>query len=253
MKGTRVAVVVILLGVIVSARPAAADNTTQAEAVSLMVGQMPLLTPAITDASPERWYKWRVRAGRSYCVEVSTGDTENNASDSTLEVLRGPGTLLLGNDDAVTEPDGYRSSRICYISSTLDAAENFARVQDLGTGSHQYRIRVVETTLFSDWFYVGADYSAYTLIRNTTDASVTYRVNWRNAAGAVVATTAAPVAGNADVFFDARAFAGALAATNGSVEIAHNGSPDAIVASTTVLSPTTGLSFDAPFMRRQPW
>jgi hypothetical protein len=40
------------------------------------------------------------------------------------------------------------------------------------------------------------------------------------------------------------------AAGSGTVEIVHDGPPDAIVASTTVLSPTTGLSFDAPFVKR---
>jgi hypothetical protein len=40
---------------------------------------------------------------------------------------------------------------------------------------------------------------------------------------------------------------------NGTVEIAHDGSPDALVGQMTSLSATTGLNFDAPLFQRRPW
>jgi hypothetical protein len=245
------AVVSVVLGVGVFGPPAWAQE------INLMMGQMPVLTPVINDASPMRSVSWNVRTGRSYCVEVGIGDTEINNGNPQITVYEDDFIMVIGsNDNATTEPHGNSGSRFCYIPTASQAGYNVGAISDMSAGSHQYRVRVVETTLFSDWFYVGGDYSAYTLIRNTTDTPVAYRVNWRNGSGMVVATTGAglsTVLENGDTFVDARMFPGALAATNGSVEIVHTGPPGAIVASTTVLSATTGLSFDAPFMTRPTW
>jgi hypothetical protein len=88
---------------------------------------------------------------------------------------------------------------------------------------------------------------------NTTNTTLSYTINWRNSSGTIVATTTATLDGDDSIAIDARSFPGAFAAASGTVEIAHTGFPDAIVASTTVLSGTTGLSFDAPFMKRTSW
>ncbi len=80
-----------------------------------------------------------------------------------------------------------------------------------------------------------------------------YTINWRDSSGTSVATTSGVLGGNTSATVNAELFAGAETAGSGTVEVVHDGSPDAIVASTTVLSGSTGLSFDAPFVRRQPW
>jgi hypothetical protein len=49
---------------------------------------------------------------------------------------------------------------------------------------------------------------------------------------------------------NARDHVNALLFSSGTVEILTDSTPGAIVASTTVLSGTTGLSFDAPFSTR---
>jgi len=113
--------------------------------------------------------------------------------------------------------------------------------------------RVVETTLFSNWFFTGGDYSAFTLLRNTTNAAANYTVNWRSGAGAIVATSSGSLPANGSVFMNARTFPALVATVSGTVEVVHNGSPDALVASSTIMSPSTGLSFDAPFMKRAAW
>jgi hypothetical protein len=40
---------------------------------------------------------------------------------------------------------------------------------------------------------------------------------------------------------------------NGTVEIAHDGSPDALIGQMTSLSALTGLGFDAKMFSRVPW
>jgi hypothetical protein len=277
-----VTIVFPLLLVIAGSRPAAAQpgciaNTHPTCSIRIMVGQVPFLTPMapLTPAGTVlAWYLYDIVPGRSYCVEAVAADAGDWGSPtSPANVIEYPiildpaltvfgadtvGVLAVG-DDGVGEPPAAGNGRACYIPTA--PGPNYGAVRNephalegAGQPWRQFRVRVVETTLFSDWFYVGADYSAYTLIRNSMDSGLNYVVNWRNAGGAVVATTGMlPLAGNGTMFFDARSFAGALAVGHGSVEIAHTGPPGAISASTTVLSATTGLSFDAPFTARPTW
>ena len=107
--------------------------------------------------------------------------------------------------------------------------------------------------LYAQPFVSSGDYSAFTLIRNTTSSDLHYTVNWRDGAGSIVGTIRGTLAGNGSAFVNARDVAGALAAGHGTIEIAHDSSPDAVVATTTVLSATTGLSFDTVFAKRATW
>jgi hypothetical protein len=118
------------------------------------------------------------------------------------------------------------------------------------TGTFDMQATVYDTTLFSNWFFLGGDYSAFTLVRNTTSSAVNYKISWRNAGGAIVASTTGAVAANGSVAVNGGAFAAAVAAVSGTVEITHDAPVGGLVASTTVLSGTTGLSFDAPFQIR---
>jgi len=101
--------------------------------------------------------------------------------------------------------------------------------------------------------HVGGDYSAFTMLRNTTSDPLPYTVTWRNNAGASVASQSGTLPGNGGTIINARALAGALAAGSGTVDIVHSGLPGAIVATTTVLSATTGLGFDTVFASRPTW
>jgi hypothetical protein len=124
-------------------------------------------------------------------------------------------------------------------------------VTQTDSGPRSYRFTVVETTLWTNWFFVGSDYSSYTLLRNTTATDIHATLTWRDANGTAVASESVTIAGRAIVYRDARASAaGAIA---GSVEVAHDGQREALVGSQTTLSATTGLSFDTIFMQRRGW
>jgi hypothetical protein len=242
----------------------AAQNVDAQSAQNVMVGQQPW-SFTLSDAVPGRWYVFTARAGRSYCIEMTAeawNTGSNGPSDTFVIVYEADGTTMItSNDDTQEEPfsgenrnvpgGGKGLSRACFVAPAT-ASVPF-RVYTPDPSAASYTARVVETTLFSNWFFVGGDYSAFTLIRNTTSSSVTYKVNWRDASGAIVGTANGTVAADGSAVLNARSVPAAVTAGAGTVEIVHTASPDAIVASTTVLSATTGLSFDAPFSKRVPW
>src|SRR5207249_3878447 len=112
-----------------------------------------------------------------------------------------------------------------------------------------YVLTLAETTLWANWFFIGGDYSAYIILRNTTDTTVHSTITWRGADGASVGTVSVAIPAGAVKFYDARTNTNGAAA--GSVEIAHDGEPQALVGSATTLSATTGLSFDTLTMQRR--
>jgi hypothetical protein len=66
----------------------------------------------------------------------------------------------------------------------------------------------------------------------------------------VVGTRTVAIPARGVSFYEARANTDGTAAA-GSVEVAHDGEPDALVGSQTTLSPATGLSFDTITMQRR--
>ena len=67
--------------------------------------------------------------------------------------------------------------------------------------------------------------------------------------GAIAGTTTVSVPANGNVFVRVEGDLG-ISNSSGSLQIAHTGTAGAITANTTVLSPLTGISFDAPFVPR---
>ena len=252
---------VILLG-LPFAPDAAADNTTSGAASSLMIGQTPV-TAAISTTTPERWYRIvPFVTGRSYCVETATAPSETTSLDTRVTVFRGDATTVVVESVAASnEPfNNAVGDRACFINQLFNEVLTIRVDSRPGfggpTGSPlSFTLRVVETTLFSNWFFLGSDYASFTLIRNATSTPVNVTVNWRSlGTGAVLATTTMAVAGNGGVAVNAGSFVPSPATNpNGNVEIAHDGSPEAVMATTTVLSATTGLSFDTVFSQRRAW
>jgi hypothetical protein len=255
MRLGSVAVVTILLTICFPAA-AAADNTTVTSAYSLMPGGT-AAEAFVSDANPLRWYWFIASAGRSYCAETQGGvhfDTSATAGiiDTVLSVIESDTTTVIISNDDASEPGGGFLSRACWRA--LSTEVTYIRVgRNISGTAYSVRTRIVETTLFSPWFFVGSDYSAYTVLRNTTRISVSYTINWRNLAGTIVATSDGTLPANGTTFINGASLAPVVVAGSGSVEITYVGSPGAIVANTTVLSPTTGLSFDAPFAMRPTW
>jgi hypothetical protein len=244
-----------LVGVLVTLLPAlcfAQAATTPEEAVlNAHMGQV--LQLSIDDTETQKWYLYQVVAGRSYCAEVGAYEWQNKRSDSVVTVYRANTTTVIGEDDDAfeNEPFSHRGSRVCFIAPASEAT--YVRVADLPAGTNYYTLRLVETTIWASWFFIGGDYNSFVLLRNTTNTNVNYTMTWRNPAGAIVGSTSGTVSGNAAIVLNTRTYVTNPAEANGSVEIAHTGSPQALGGQVTTLSATTGLNFDSAFFQRQTW
>jgi hypothetical protein len=230
-----------------------AQNTSFGSAVHLLVGQSPVRVTLPT-ATPVRFYDAVVVGQRSYCAEASGSENEINPTDPTLTVYAADQTTTLGSDTGTTvEPKGLTASRVCFIAPASGLI--YIRIQpESGFEDREYTLRIVETTLYTNWFFVGDDYSSFTLIRNTTNTPVSYKIFWRNLAGGGLGVPQlGSIPANGVAALDARAISQAIAAISGSVEIAHTGSPEALIGTQTTLSGGTGLSFDTLFFQRRAW
>ncbi len=203
----------------------------------------------------QKWFQFELRAGRSYCIEAGAGEFHSSdsdeADDTIVALFASNGTTLLGSsDDASSEPDSVFGSRFCFIST---GTSHFVRLTDFSAGTYTYRLRLVETTLFASWFFIGGDYNAFTLLKNTTTTTISYTMTWRNAAGTIVGTTSGTVPPNGGVGINAKTFVNPAVTINGTVEIVHTASPEGLVGQVSSLSTTTGLNFDSTIFQRKPW
>jgi len=212
------------------------------------------VTVAFNFNTEEKWYVFKLRAGRSYCAEVTTGSQELNLTDPIVAVFQSNGaSVIASNDDTSTEPDSVTQSRACFVLPSAGSEVTYVRVTHLVNATRTHQMRLVETTMFCPWFFIAGDYNAFSLIRNTTDTPLNAVVNWRNGSGAIVGTTNVVIPGNGNVALNANTFVNNATTSTGSIEIAHNGSEDALKAGTTTISPTTGIGFDSLFEQRRPW
>lgn len=234
-----------------------AQNATFGTSVHLLVGQTPSRISLPTGSST-RYYDAPVTAKHSYCAEATSSDTELNDANPSITVYRADQSTVLGVESAQNEPRGAGASRVCFIAPATETAYVEIAPASAAYENREYALRFVETTLWTNWFFTGGDYSSYTLLRNTTNATVTVDLLWRNEGGAIVAThPGLAVPANGVLCLDARlalSCAGTVCSTMaGSVEAAHNASPEAIVGSQTTLSGSTGLSFDTLLFQRRAW
>jgi sugar lactone lactonase YvrE len=192
----------------------------------------------LANASAAQWISAALVGGRSYCLQMMPAPTATTSGTPTIAFFP-PNSS--SPDDQVTGA----TPRLCGGSD-----EDFAislRITQSDSSSRSYRFQLVETTLFTNWFFTGGDYSSFTLLRNTTDQTINGGVLWYSDAGAFAGGQDFQIAPGGVVFFDARTNANV---TTGSVQIQHDGPPQGLVGSQTTLSATTGLSFDTIFVDR---
>ena len=232
---------------------AMAENNTAPLAKNVLIGSVSTDALGVAPAD-QNWFRYQVKAGRSYCAEVDNGEVETSIRDTVLTVYRTDGTTIVGaNDDIADEPAASVLSRVCYIA-TVDE-DNLAKVTTGATGTAgTFRIRIVDTTLFCPWFFSGAGFEAFILVKNTTATARQTTVTLYSPAGASLGTQSgtAPVNGSYNLQVSAASPTGfGLASANGGVQIAHNGPPGALIANVTSLSFGSGVSFDTPASPRQ--
>jgi hypothetical protein len=247
-----------LIAVLATTSRASADNTTAGNARFLMMGETQSQTLSSTVTS--RWYKANLTAGRSYAVYVWAPFTDASIEAPSIQnigfftdagVTAAPG-VDLSEQEVDIDVSGFNHEQTKIIPTTSGTFWIEVPVVSTPTNAYTIHVMLMETTLFSSWYFVSAPsgYNGYITIRNNASTSVSATVTVYSAAGAVLGTSTISIPGNGNTFV----LASSLGATSsGSAQIAHNGPPGAITANITTLSAMTGLSFDAPFGPRMQW
>jgi len=243
----------VVLAVALALCPAVAhaQNTTFGSSVHLLVGQAPVRVTLAT-GSADRYYDAPVAQNRSYCAEATASDTELNAADPALIVYRADQTTSLGPDIGTQEPKGLTAARVCFIAPATETA--FIKLSPASPAfeNREYTLRFVETTLWANFYYTGGGFSSFSFLRNTTSSAVTFDIRWFDQGGVQKGQLLAQsLAANGVFFYDALTAVGANGV--GSVQIAHSGSPEAIVGSQTTMSFAGGLAFDTLMFQRRAW
>ena len=158
------------------------DNDTPFAAKDLQLGGVSTDTLG-APPNAQNWFRYTVRAGRSYCVEVDNGRGEISIRDTVLSLFRADTSTSIGTNDNITdEPGGPLLSRFCYIApATEDNLANVTAGAANTTGT--FRVRVVDTTVFCPWFFSGSGFEAFILIKNTTGRRERDRPSWPRRAG----------------------------------------------------------------------
>lgn len=99
-------------------------------------------------------------------------------------------------------------------------------------------------------WYIGGDYRTFVELKNTTTEDLSVTLFIRHGKDAVTEETFEMPAQQSRAI-DIREFKPVLDGdVTGSLELRHNGVPGAIVANSTIMSRSLGLSFDSPFIPR---
>lgn len=259
--------IAVLISLLLSAIPsvALAQNTASGSSFGYIVGQGPIniFIGNTVGTDTERWYTTEFVQGKSYCVELFRANSEYNVDlDLVVQIINPPSTVLftfdnhpMGGDPGLG--DNSRWTRGCFIPTLATQAYWIRMSRSVcctgRTGNLQFQIS--DTTLHGPWWFVnsGSGYNAFFEIANISTAAVNIEVTIRQANGAVIGAKQSrliPAFGNI-AMSAASDFGAVVTAASGSAQISHDGPPGAIVANTTSLSGTQGLSFDSPFLSRQ--
>jgi hypothetical protein len=255
---------------------ASAQNNTPATAATYVTGQGWINVNVAGLPDNLRWYRYGVVGGHSYCAEQVADKSPTTTQDGYVEVRRQDRTTVIGAGDdvagAAVEP-GFDNElktpgRVCYVAPATE--NNYVQVSNCcgavpAVTANTYQFRVVDTTLYSPWFFSGSGYEAFILLRNTTAAELRVTVTLRSTAGVALGSQMATV--NAGASYNLQVSAPppggfGLASASGTVEVAFQGSgvsatfagaAGSLLGNVTTLSFGQGVSFDAPMVPRQDW
>src|SRR5580765_3528287 len=159
-----------------------------------------------------------------------------------LVVYREDQTSAVFNlDQSSGEPRSIAAARKCFIAPGTERFYFKLSPRTPAFENREYAMRIVETTLLANWFFVGDDYSSYTLIRNTTNTRIeNLIVTWRDAAGGAIYSEGRALGANGMWAVNARTIQPSVRdARTGVIEISHSGPPDSIVGFLLTITATT--------------
>jgi hypothetical protein len=263
MKGRRFLVTFLTAFAVVcilSPSVAQAANTTCANADFLFLGERAQYNIASTGSL---FFKARVTANRSYAIlawgpfqDVSEGGVDLNVtlySDNScttgasgvdptdyepLVSLPSPGGHVADHDNLIPPADG-----VVYIQ----VANNIG-------APYLVHVLIIETTLFSPWWFTGGTNQAFIEIRNNMNEPTTPQITLYASNGLPCGTvTDRTIPGNGNMAISVNSTGSCASALSGSAQIAFAGTPGGLTANTTTLDVPNGTSFDSPFTPRMVW
>jgi hypothetical protein len=237
--------------------PAAwADNTTCANAEPLIVGSQDVDFLA---ASGSIFFKTALTAGRSYIFWVYPPD--NDASEGTTAVSLALFTnssctiAAATTDTGEREPlDNITGADVDQISIKPTASGTYwLQISNGVANAYNVETTVIETSIFSPWWFVGGTNQAFVTLRNNMDTTTSVTLTLFHNNGTVCGSEIISIGGNDNLFRVVNDFPTCVTAAFGSAMITYFGPPGGIAANTTVIDAVQGVSFDEPFTPRMVW
>ena len=249
-------VVACAIGLVITPVVARAANTTCANADFLFHNERASNT---LGASSNLFYKTNVVAGRSYAVmawgptqDVGEGGVSVSVdlySDNTCTTTAG-GTDQTDNEPYLFGIIGHAADHDNIIPTTTGPI--YIRVNNSIASAYTVHVVIVETTLFSPWWFSGGTNQAFVEVRNNMLGPTNALVTLYRSDGTVCGTADVPLAGNGNAAIVVGSI-GTCAGGSGSAQIAFAGTPGGLIANITTIDGPNGTSFDSPFAPRMVW
>ena len=163
-------------------------------------------------------------------------------------------TVAPGGDATDYEPildaDSHATDTDSLVPTT--SGTFYIRITNVLATAYTINFIVVETTLFSPWWFTSGSNAAFVEVRNNMSASTTAHLTFYRADGAVCGTSSVIVAGNGNTALSIGVL-GTCAGGSGSAQISFPGTPGGMAANITTIDAVNGTSFDSPFTPRMVW
>jgi hypothetical protein len=260
MKGRRVLVTFIAACAtvcIMTPSVAQAANTTCPNANFIALGQHSGFYTI--GASGALFFKARLQAGRSYSLSAwapfqdagqSTVSLDINVyTDSACSVLAAGGSATdFEPAFDVDSHGGDTDTIIPTVSGTF-----YIRVDNTVATAYGMYLLVMETTLYSPWWFTGGTNQAYVELRNNMSQTTTGTLTFYSATGVVCGTSNFTIAANGNSAVQINGVGSCAGTVSGSAQLAFQGTPGGMAANITTLDVPNGTSFDSPFTPRMVW
>jgi hypothetical protein len=233
-----------------------AANTTCVNADFVALGQA--ATGYGIAASGALFFKARLQAGRSYAVSAWAPFQDAGEGGASLDVAiytdSGCANFASGQNTTDFEPafdtDAHNGDTDSIIPTTTGTF--YLRLDNLNASAYTINLIVVETTLFSPWWFTSGSNQAFVELRNNMANATSADLTFYRADGAVCGTSIVNVAANGNTALSVGAL-GTCAGGSGSAQLAFQGAPGGMAANITTIDAVNGTSFDSPFTPRMVW
>jgi hypothetical protein len=114
-------------------------------------------------------------------------------------------------------------------------------------------VMIIETTIFSPWWFAGGTNQAFVEIRNNMSDTTDAKLTAYGPTGAVCGTTTLSIPANGNTAVSIGSLGSCASTVSGSAQISFPGTPAGLVANITTIDAVNGTSFDSPFTPRMVW